>query len=107
MSEDGIMIINDVICRAYCDLYVPTYMNWDLNAAVRKKELSSVLPLPCRANKSCENPECYSRFPNGEYSDFTLRVISGESFADKILPKVEPQRYLIDYKKVITCRVVA
>lgn len=107
LSEDGIMIINDVICKAYCEEFVPTYMNWDLNAAVRDKDLSSVLPLPCRANRNCNNHECYSRFPNGEYSDFTLRVICGETFADRILPKVEPQRYLIDYKNVITCRVVA
>lgn len=107
LAEDGIMILNDVISKASCEQYVPTYMNRDLNAAVRKMDLSSVLPLPCRANKACKGDECYSRFKNWGYSDFTLRVISGEAFAAKILPSVKPLRYLIDYKEKIVCRVVA
>ncbi len=107
LSDEGIMIINDVICKAYCEQFVPTYMNRDLNAAIRKKELSSVLPLPCRANRNCTKHYCYSRFSNGIYSDFTFRVISREPFADKIVPNVHPDEYQIDYIKEITCKVVA
>ena len=107
LSTEGIMILNDVVCRAYCGSYVPTYMNRDLNSAVRERELSSVLPLPCRAKRNCTNHYCYSRFSNGKYSDFTFRVISGERFADKIVPNVHPDDYLIDYIKEIACKVVA
>lgn len=107
LSEDGIMIINDVICRASCEQFVPTYMNRDLNEAIRDKDLSSVLPLPCRANKNCRERYCYSRFSNGSYSDYTFRVISGENFADRIVPGVQPNDYQIDYMKEVTCRVVA
>lgn len=107
LSDEGIMIINDVICKAYCEQFVPTYMNNDLNAAIREKDLSSVLPLPCRANRNCTNRYCYSRFSNGAYSDFTFRVISGERFADKLVPNVHPDEYQIDYIKEITCKVVA
>ena len=107
LSEDGIMIINDVICRAYCEQFVPTYMNRDLNEAIRDADLSSVLPLPCRANRNCRARYCYSRFSNGSYSDYTFRVISGEQFADRIVPSVQPNDYQIDYIKEVSCKVVA
>lgn len=107
LSEDGIMIINDVICRAYCEQFVPTYMNRDLNEAIRDADLSSVLPLPCRANKNCRERYCYSRFSNGAYSDYTFRVVSSEQFADSIVPHVQPNDYQIDYVKEVSCRVVA
>ena len=107
LSSEGIMILNDVICRAYCGSYVPEYMNRNLNAAVREKELSSVLPLPCRANRNCNNSSCYSRFNNSPYKDYTFRIISSIPFANRLVPDVQPNEYRIDYKKGIACRVVA
>lgn len=107
LAEDGIMILNDVICRAYCEQFVPTYMNNDLNYAVRVNDLSSVLPLPCRANRNCTERYCYSRYSNGDYSDFIFRVISSIQFANRLVPTVQPNDYEIDYKKGIACRVVA
>ena len=106
LAEDGIMVINDVICQAYCEQFVPTYMNRNLNEAIRDMDLSSVLPLPCKANRNCTERYCYSRFSNGSYSDFTFRVISGKQFANKLVPVVQPKDYQIDYKKEISCRVV-
>ena len=107
LAEDGIIIINEVICRAYCGYFVPSYMNSDLNAAVRDTALSSVLPKPCRANRNCRDNHCYSRFKNGNYNDYTFRIISNEAFADQIIPMVKPADYLIDYKKSVFCRVIA
>ncbi|MGN0894203.1 MAG: hypothetical protein ACI4ND_04320, partial [Succinivibrio sp.] len=107
LAVEGIMIINEVICRASNGEFIPTYMNDNLNHAVRELDLSSVLPLPCRANRECTNTRCYSRFCSGNSSDFTFRVISRSSFADRIIPKVQPQNYIIDYKKEISCIVSA
>ncbi|MDY6420551.1 MAG: hypothetical protein SPL03_08395 [Succinivibrio dextrinosolvens] len=107
LSSDGIMILNDVVSRAYSGSYVPKYMNRNLNTAVREKELSSVLPLPCKANRNCTNISCYSRFCNRPYRDYTFRVISSIQFANEIVPTVQPKEYEIDYTSGITCKVVA